>query len=199
MQDSVRYCNRPPWLQLSGLMINKSVSPSLFLDTNGLLCMMCTLWRWDWLIVSNRNSDENKNRIHIHHICRVSSSKNSILLNAARWVNCPQWEWIGTWAKLLKCSWAAFKNKTQPVVFSSKEAQRLEVRSVGGGFAPDGAPHGNSRTPTQVCLPALANEPSELEYSREGAMLTVFYWEETGWPAWTDNIFDPLLLRAEEI
>lgn len=42
-----------------------------------------------------------------------------------------------------------------------KEAQRLQVRRAGGGFASDG----NYGTPTQVCLPALAYEPSELEYS----------------------------------
>lgn len=76
-QNAALHC-RASWLQLSGLMINKSVSPSLFLDTNSLLrdVHTVTLWPTGYQmkntqspLVSDRNRDENKNRTHINRIC----------------------------------------------------------------------------------------------------------------------------------
>lgn len=87
--------------------------------------------------MSNRNSDENRNRTHINYIYQhllprqQFNSKCSGLLNVARWINFP---------RLLKCSWAALEKRTQSVVFRLKVAQRWDVRSVGGGFASHGSP-----------------------------------------------------------
>lgn len=100
--------------------------------------------------MSNRNSDENKNRIHINDICPrlfassiISSRFQSVapddwclssISDAAHWIKCTRWDCMATWGQPLKCSWAGFKNR--PVYgFSGHRKPTGGRLGVWGGFA----------------------------------------------------------------